>query len=279
MKNLKVVIIVFAALFTFQSCVEKEKDNQVLGTAPQLPPAESFIMDFNGYEEADSSQIMSPENGGADARTDTYQNWFHAVSNVVVWNSVLVVNLAIPTAAFRESFNHDAQPQGNGLWVWEYDYQNNNNTFTAKLEGQILDTEEIEWKMYISKENGFQDVLWYSGITSPTQAVWNLNHKPFNPESYLSIEYHKDNGSGEASIKYTNIVPNGDNNGSFIEFQKDETGTADFNRGYDVYLAPNDRLIEIEWNRPGHDGRVKDEIRFGNEEWQCWDESQIDVEC
>lgn len=282
MKNLKIVIILLLSVIIFQSCVDDRKEKEDLGTAPQLPPVESFVIPFTDYEDADTTGF-APTGGdedGAETRTPTFQNWFHGATNVLVWNAAITLNTIIPKAAFLESFNHDPEGQGSGVWLWEYDFtDNNNNTYTAKLYGEILDLEEVKWDMYISKANGFQDVLWYTGTTSETQALWTLNHQPNNPEPFLQIERQKENGSGEASIKYTNIVPNNPGNGDYIEHRIDNTGTADFNRAYDIFKASNDHLIEIQWNRPEGNGRVKDEVKFGNMEWQCWDENKQDIEC
>jgi len=112
-----------------------------------------------------------------------------------------------------------------------------------------------------------------------TQATWTLNHRPNNPEPLLKIEHQKNNGSGEASIKYTNIVPNNSSNGDYIEFRVDNATGGDFDRAYDIYKSSNDNLLEAEWNQTDKDGRVRDEQRFNDTEWHCWDENQIDIDC
>jgi len=281
MKNRIIVSALFFTFLFFQSCVKETPDN-ANGEAPALPTAETFMMSFDGYQEMDidTSGFAPTEGGTADVRTTTHFNWFHAGVNVLVWNTVITLNMAIPTAAFFESFNHDPVAQGNGVWLWEYTFTGNANiTYTAKLYGEVLDTEEVKWEMFISKQNGFQNVNWYTGITSATQATWTLNHQPNNPEAFLRIEHQKNNGSGEASIRYTNIIPNHVDNGSYIEYRVDNTSTADFDRAYDVYKFSDDNLLEAQWNKATKEGRVKDEKRFGDTEWHCWDESQVDVDC
>lgn len=280
MKNLRVVMLMIVGLLIFQSCVEKEEKNNVLDTAPTLPETEAFIMPFDGYETADTSGYVGQDENTADTRS-TFFNWFHGATNVVVWNTVVTLNLVIPTAAFLESFNHDPVAQGNGVWLWEYDFTGPNNILhTAKLYGEVLDAEEVEWKMYISRENGFQDIEWYTGITSATQAVWNLNHRSNagSVEPLLKIEHERANANGEASIKYTNIVPNNPNNGDYIEYREDES-SALFNRAYDIFRISTGNLIEIQWNNPDNDGRVKDEARFNDAEWHCWDTNKMDIDC
>ncbi|MFT6018340.1 MAG: hypothetical protein ACI9CQ_001122 [Saprospiraceae bacterium] len=278
MKKLNIVIVLFFSLLVLQSCVKKIEVDE--GVAPALPLAETFIMPFTGYEEVDTTGFVPTDEDTAAPRTDTHFNWFHAATNVFIWNTIVNLNLVIPKAAFFAAFNHDAVAQGNGVWLWEYSFTgDSNNIYTAKLYGEVLDMEEVQWDMYISKENGFQDVHWYSGITSAAQATWALNHKPNSPEPLLKIEYQKNNGSGEAAIKYTNIVPNNAGNGDYIEFRVDNASGADFDRGYDIYKSSNGNLLEAQWNEAIKNGQVKDEQRFGDTKWHCWGESQIDIEC
>ena len=283
MKNLSNVFILLLVLSIFQSCAKEEADN---GVAPTLPTAESFIMPFDGFEDADTTGYAPlPDNGdGADQRTPTFNNWFYSATNVVVWNAILTVNLAVPVAAFYGAFNHDATFEGNATWLWAYEVTGNDGaTYKAKLYGEVLGVGEVQWDMYISKVGGFTDVHWYSGVTSNNggnaTATWNLNHQPNNPQSFLTIEYQKDNGNGAESIRYTNNIPNNAGNGGYIEFRKSIDGTVDYNRNYDVFKIEDNNLLEIQWNDPAKNGRVKNEVRFGDTDWHCWDTNLQDIDC
>jgi len=37
--------------------------------------------------------------------------------------------------------------------------------------------------------------------------------------------------------------------------------------------------MEINWNKPANNGRVKDEAHFGDQDWHCWDADQQDTGC
>ena len=289
MKNLKLVFAVIFALSIFQSCVKE--DDTTTDVAPDLPPVESFVMSFDGFEDADTSGIIV--NGGdtgfatsgnseaAGVRTTTFQNWFYSATHVVVWNTILTINLAVPVAAFYESFNHQATYEGSGVWLWAYEVTGNDGSvYEAKLYGE-LQTDGVKWDMYISKVGGYTDVHWYTGTTSDSgnSATWTLNHQPNNPQSYLGVEYQKDNGNGMASIRYTNIIPGNANNGDYIEFRKNNDTSADYNRAYDIYKTGDNNLLEINWNAPNKNGRVKDEMKFGDTDWHCWDENLMDIDC
>ena len=64
-----------------------------------------------------------------------------------------------------------------------------------------------------------------------------------------------------------------------MEYRKDETGTAGFNSAFHLFQQQQNQLIEIQWNHPQGNGRVKDAARFGDSEWHCWDENRLDIDC
>ena len=190
MKKLSISLVLFLSVFLMQSCQKDEvtappTDPQAK-EAPELPSPESFIMPFSAFEEFRQDD---------DSRT--VSNWLYSASHVVVWNTILTVQLAVPVTAFYESFNHQAEYQGSGVWLWAYDYTVSGTTYSAELYGELLVNNEIQWDMYISQENGFDQVHWYSGVTAIGGAYgnWTLNHKPFNPEPLMTIDYQRDNGN------------------------------------------------------------------------------------
>ena len=272
------LLLAFVILGLFnQSCVKEEPiiDNEDR-VAPKLPPLETFVMPFAGFEKADTNEL----GGGSNARNlPTYQNWFHAATHVVVWNSILTVSMVVPVASFAEAFNHEPEFQGNGIWLWDYSYTVDGRTYHAELTAQFTSETEIEWNMDIEQEGGFSKVRWYTGTTRTDgrKGSWTLYHMPNNPQPLVSIEYEGDADDKNASIRYTNIIPDHRDNGDYIEFRRHDDQTYD--RAYDVYRAASDHLMEIQWHEANHFGRVKDEHRFGSEEWQCWNGEFIDTDC
>jgi hypothetical protein len=272
MKKLNLALVLFLSLFLMQSCQKDElttPDPQGQ-KAPALPTAESFIMPYNAFEEF---------SGEDDSRTTS--NWLYSASHVLVWNTILTVHLAVPVLAFYESFNHDAVYQGAGVWLWAYDINNSGSTYHAKLYGELLSTNEVKWEMHISQEGGFSEVMWYSGITAigGAYANWTLNYNGYNPTPIINIDYQKNNGSDVESIQYTNIIPGAPENGSYIEYRISTGQGVEFNRAYDIYKSEIDNLMEINWNNPGNNGRVKDAEHFQDSEWHCWDYSLQDINC
>lgn len=270
MKKLSFASVLFLTLLLFQSCLKDNQTDPKGQKAPELPKSEMFIMPFSDFEEI---------RGEDDSRTVSH--WGYAASTVVAWNAVLTLHLAIPVAAFYESFNHQATYEGDGVWRWAYSVTNNGHTYHARLFGELLDSDEIKWDMYIKQQGGFAEMHWYTGITAldRSYAHWTLNANPANPFPFIEADYQRDNGSGFESIRYTNIIPGAPENGGHIEFRQTTPQTVNFNKAYDVYNSQIDNLLEIQWNNPGYNGRVKDPEYFNDTEWHCWDSNLQNVDC
>ena len=86
MKDLRFILILIT-LGIFSSGCEKEQP------APDLPPAASFIMEFDDIWK----QAPSP---GSYPSGDPQSNFIFAATSVYWWNTVLSIQLAIPVAAF-----------------------------------------------------------------------------------------------------------------------------------------------------------------------------------
>lgn len=268
MKKFSFLFALVLTVTLFQSCEKEPIDGPVDSlVAPELPPAESFIMPFDDFEDADT--VRGP-----------FRNWFYSASNVVVWNSVLTITLAVPVASFYASFNSQAEFQGDLTWLWAYNFPVNGINYRAKLFGKILSAEEVQWEMYISQVGGFTDVLWYSGVTATdrTYAHWTLNRDGNNPTPFLQSDYQRNINGDIASIRYTNVTPNVPENGGYIEFRQ-ELGATPYDRAYDVYKAEIDNLLEIKWNSTTNEGRVKDAEKFIDNEWHCWGSNLMDTDC
>lgn len=276
MKKLSFVFALVFSVSFLQSCQKDAEIDPYAGQdAPQLPAEETFAMSLTPFTELDG--LTDPNE--IDDRT--VDNWGHAAANVVVWNTLLTVNLAIPTLSFYESFNHQAEYQGQGVWLWAYEVADASGTYQAELYGEILSADEVKWDMYISKTGGFSDVHWYSGTVATDQsyANWTLNANANNPTAFIGIAYQRNDGNGVASIRYTNIIPNTAGNGGYIEYRVGNVVPGEFDRAYDVYNIEMDNLLEINWDSINKNGRVKDAKHFQDEDWHCWDVEVQDVDC
>lgn len=261
---LKLIILGFIVSIIIQSC-KKETDTP----APELPPQSSFKIDFSDFSNADDTLTSKGIN--------SYQNWGHAFANVTVWNTVITVGLAVPVAAFYESFNHQAiyHPNDNN-WTWSYNFWVGGIVHEAELTGFII-SDTVNWEMRISKAGHYTDFLWYTGKNSFDRSggYWVLNENPSNPSSLIQIDWTY-SGEGIGDISYTNIVPGGAENGGYIHYG---TSDGELTRFYDIYNKGQDNLIEIQWNHNDNHGRVKDFNKFADSEWHCWGINLQDVDC
>lgn len=253
--------ITFVSILVFTSC-EKDEDE---GTAPVIPPQSAFVMDFSDF----SSQSKS-----ADVLL-TSGNWGYAVINITVWNFFTTLSMVIPVASYVEAFNHEPEYQGDATWKWSYSFL---NVYTADLYGKVQ-SDSVEWKMYITKSGEFNEFLWYSGTCdiAATGGYWIFNKSYLENHKLLQVDWTRDKANETGTIKYTNIEPGGDENGGYIYYGK--TLETPYNAFFDIYNKGEDNLINIEWSKEDHSGRVKSEDYFGDTEWHCWDTNLQDVDC
>lgn len=240
---------------------------------PEIPPMGTFVIDFGDFQGggggADSARIAQSIPGG---------DWLFAAANVGVWNTVLTVTLAVPVAAFVESFNHEPTLQNDGSWAWSYDVLVGVVLYSARLEGRITGA-NVEWKMFLSQSGEFTDVLWFTGESNlvTTSGNWILNRDPDNLEPFIRIDWTVDADDEIGDVRYTNIVPDSQDNGAFIFVGT--TTDAEFDVFYEIFNASANNTTFIEWNRESRAGRVMDEGQYSDTEWHCWDDMLQNTEC
>jgi hypothetical protein len=245
--------------------------------APEIPPLSTFLMDFDDFSDTDT-MFVAPKETRSRTALVSQDNWGWAALNVGVWNLIITMGMVIPVATFAESFNHEPVRQANGSWLWSYDVTVASVEHTAKLYGSI-DNDGTDWEMYVSKQGSYEDFLWYSGEADLflTEGTWTLNKHPEEPIPFIFIEWHRNPQDATSDIKYTNIIPEGAENGGYIFFGTTTDTTHD--AFYDIYNKGHDNHTNIEWNRTAKDGQVKDPDHFGDEVWHCWDSDLEDIEC
>jgi len=197
------------------ACSEDEPTQPELPEAPQIPPLSTFLMDFDDFATT-GKVVVSPGSYMPGKYLLSRDNWGWAAFHVGVWNIIITVGLAVPVATFVESFNHQPEQQPDGSWVWSYDVTVADDMYTAELHGEI-DNFGTEWEMYISKQDVYEDFLWYFGEADLflTEGTWTLNKDPEDPVPHIGIEWHRSLEDDTADIKYTNIVPGGPENGGY----------------------------------------------------------------
>jgi hypothetical protein len=268
MKTLNHLIFRFIAtvlVITFAVTGCKKEDEP----APDLPPQSSFVMEFGDFS--------NPDDTLGSREMATYQNWGYSYANVVVWQTLITVGLAVPVASFLESFNHEAvyHPDQNN-WTWSYNVIVNFEVYELELTG-YLEADSVVWEMRFTKGNLFVDFLGYYGKSAldGSGGYWVIQEDPTDPHPLLQIDWHNYTDN-TADIRYMNVRPGDQENGGYIFFG---TALTDLDRFYDIFNKGQDNLTEIEWSSVNKNGRVKDPHHFGNEDWHCWDGSLMDIVC
>ncbi len=256
-KKLLVLVVALGVFAT--SC---KKDNPA---APSLPPSSSMSMDNSAF-------------GGGSNKTEGGITFGLVSLAVGFYNAIIVVNLAVPVASFKEAMKHEAVYDVNAKeWVWSYNVLVNSITYTAKLHASESG-DNINWKMLVSQQGGFTDFEWYTGVSKKdgTSGSWSLNKAADNKVAYLTIDWSKDDKAGTNQSKFTYVEPNQTGTGNYILLKT--TTDIEFDGHYDVYDNAKKELTQIMWNKSDKHGKVIDKDGLGH----CWDTAQkmqADIVC
>jgi hypothetical protein len=252
--------------------------NTVMQAPPDIPPASTFVIDLGDFAGGDDSE----KRVGEHVDPTTLQVlpgtlWGRAALKVGVWNVVLTVGLVVPVAAFLESFNHVPEQQEDGTWVWPYDVNVLGIVHHAELHA-LAAGGDIQWNMFVTKDGFYEDFNWFSGVSNliRTSGTWTLNHSPEDPTPFVGIEWNRNLQEDTGDIRYTNVVPNGPEIGGYIAHA---IQSEPFDAVYDIFNKGQDNITNIEWNRATKDGRIKDPVGYGDEDWHCWDMSLQNADC
>ena len=242
--------------------------NDVSG-APTIPPAETFVISFEDFQETDGLTTLA---------TGNQSNWDYAAGVVGVWSIIIKGGLAVPVAAFRASFHNIPLQLDDGSWLWDYSVNVGGSIYTAELHAQFI-TEGVRWAMNISKEGEYEDFLWYYGECDlpATEGFWILRKSPAEPTDLLQIDWSRNISAGTHAVKYTNVVPDGPENGGYIDTKY--TDGVPYDHIWDIYNKGQDNHTYIEWSSTTSEGRVKDLNHFGDDDWHCWDSSRLNISC
>ena len=238
--------------------------------APTIPPVETFVIPFEDFGETDGLIFL--------AESGNQSNWNFAAFTVVYWGAILITKLAVPVLAFRASFQHTPVQQDDGSWLWTYSVNAGNATYTAELHAEFI-TEGVHWSMNISKQGEYEDFVWYYGECDlpATEGFWVLEESPAVPTDLLRIDWSRNISEGTYAVKYTNIVPGGDMNGSYIDTHY--TAGTPYDHIWDLYNKPENNHTNIEWSSTTGEGRVRNSNYFGDDDWHCWDSDHANAEC
>lgn len=263
--RMAVIALAVSVLFVTVSCDNEPEENR-----PDLPPVESLLMDFSDFDAAI---------GATKASGDTHTHFNHAFVSLAFWSSASAVTMALPVAAYGYALEQGAEYLGDNTWEWSYDFVWNSISYTATLTGSRINNEEFSMEMVIALSAlPGQGVKWFDGVVryDHTHATWTIYKE--GTIDILEIEWFRDYETDDASLKYTYVEAGMNETDSYIlyEYAPQEIYDASFS----VSISAGITLIQ--WNTTGKEGRVQDEVKFGNTQWHCWDSLEnglIDISC
>jgi len=250
--------MIIASTFSLTSCKKK--------VAPILPPESTFVFDdLSDDQKAIQADLIN-------------SNAPHAFIQVGFWTFITTVTMAIPVTAHKTALAQEPVHVSGNKWVWEYQFGIGLKIYTFQLYGETEDN-EVTWEMYISLSDEFDKFLWYTGKNNveATAGYWTIYESPSNPVELVRIDWTHNNDDNTGTIKYTNVKVGDAENGGYIYYGNDQSGT--YNSFYDIFNKGKDLLVEIEYNTETHVGRIKDFEFYEDEFWHCWDENFQDIVC
>jgi len=269
MKKTKIITIlgtaVILAVLNF-SCSDKENED----TLPELPPMDAMLMDFDEFiDDPSQMQVLKSMVG--------YENAVFSYVTVSIWNLLVNLPMIVPVAVYLESFNHTPVYLGDNSWQWSYSVTGVTDSYSARLVTKRISNDEFTAEMIVSKAGGFQDFKWFEGTIryDRTSAEWTMYDSPINNVAWLDIEWNKDWELNTSNITYTIVKPGDAQEGSYITFGI--TGDTDYDAYYTISMS--EKETKIKWNHTLSNGKVMDELNFGDNLWHCWNELLLDVDC
>jgi hypothetical protein len=256
--NYKILSVTLLALtfFLFTTSCDKEPK----GERPELPPAELLFMDYSDFEDEPGMKK------GSDA---SYTNFLHAYGSLLFWHSpAITIYTALPAAAYGIALAQEAEYMGDNTWKWSYDVPLGESTYVVTLTAARISNEEFSILMDVALASmpGLA-VKWFDGVVryDHTEASWTIYKEGSVAviEAALLMNYETEAGS----LQYTYVEPEMEETGSYILYEYDPQEI--FDAAYTVSWSAG--MTQIEWDVLSKEGRVKDEAKFEDANWHCWE--------
>ena len=266
----RLLLAVLIASLSVSCSEDKNAVAPAQGEAPALPPLASF----EAYKALQLPERESMENGRL---AQEYDNAGHAYLNYAGWDAGLAAYLALPVVAFRSAFDSKAEYLSEeDRWVWAYE-SSVGGGHSVMLYGKKVESESM-WEMRVSKEGGYQNVVWFEGTAAldGSGGGWTVYKDGDNPREVLEIDWKASaSEKGIPSVKYKSLDEESDLKDTYIEY-----GMLDSDKVfYNIYNAKKENMIKIEFDRKTQEGRVSDLAEYEDEAWHCWNSDFVDTVC
>ena len=248
------ICILFCFIIFANSCIPKEK------VAPSMPTNESLTFDFSYF-----NQNIEEDN-----------NFSFVSEKVLEWRSFLEDTISIHKAIIENSAQYSFSHQKENTWLSAFSFNLNDVNYSAKYFG-IADSDTVLYKGFVSFDT-ISDLLLLDGEAHSNAKVgsWVVNEGvaedyEFKGVKVLSVSW---NFLENKHIKFT-INQAGSENLDYISYIDSVNG--EYNTYLDIYSKGNENHTFVQWNKTTKQGRVKDMLRFDNENWHYWNSDFQDV--
>jgi len=252
-------VIILGASFSLTSCKKK--------VAPIIPPESTFVLqDLNG----DTTSKAGP--------TVLYENFGHAAVKVGFWGLITTITMAVPVKAYQIALEQEPHHVSGQKFVWEYQFGVGLKIYTVQLFGETIG-DEVKWDLHVTLPGVFDDFVWFTGThnVDGTAGQWILYKSPTEDHQLLQIDWTHNKDDQTGTLRYTNIEPEGAENGGYIYYGNDQEG--EYDAFFDIYNKGADNLTEIDVNTTNKNGRIKSPNYYFDDLWHCWNEDLLDDYC
>ena len=237
------------------ACVPKAK------VAPVMPSNETTSFNFSFFEQ--------------NYKDNTH---FSFVANKVLeWKPFLEDSISVHHAIMDNAEINEFKFQKDNTWLNSFSFNNDGeDKYDAKFFG-IFEADTVLYKTFLSYDT-ISDIVYLDGSAYQDNKIgqWFLNKSKVDGFSYisskiLSIDW---DFSVNKHILFTNNQA-GSNNLNYILYI--DSVDNEFDAYLDVYSKGDQNHSIIQWNTKNKNGRVKDNLRFNNEDWYYWDNNLQDI--
>ena len=283
-KSYSIFTLLFA-LLVFIAC-DPPEDNitpkDIPGSAPEFPPVEMYMLPISDFTQPGVDTTNSGKRVGG---INSFKNWGTSALSLTALNAGILAQSAIPLAIFYQaSVGEEAVELEDGSYEWTYQYVFQGKTYDIVLNGRYVALGQfplqVEWRMFVSEQGGFQDFEWLSATVAILQeSVFTIYKNPASPDPAINIAFGINDDTDGFNLRYMWApLDNVSSLGAVLDF-KTSPGAGRYDREF--IFSPDDvsNPLEIQWNSITNEGRIRDEGSFGDYEWKCWNEKLRDEDC
>jgi len=248
MKNLHFYILLFLIIFS-GACLTRTK------IPPVVPSKESVSFNFSFFEQ--------------NYKENTHYSFVS--EKVLEWKAFLEDSIAIHQAIIENALQTDFDFQKEKTWLSSFSFNiGTSDMYSAKFFG-TTDADTVLYKTFLSYDT-ISEIIYLDGTAYEDAKIgeWILNKSKVDEYEYVSSKIMSISWdfSDNKHIKFVNNQA-GSYNLNYIYYV--DSVDNEYDAYLDVYDKGNENHSFIQWNKTQNNGRVKDNLRFSNDEWHYWD--------